>query len=83
LDGNLQDELRKEGTAFDIMIVVVAKEYQGKGLSQLLIAESEKLGCAKGFRYSYCQASNFKTAKSLMRQGYSKLIEIDLGEFVV
>lgn len=38
LDQNLQAELKIEGTALDIMIIVVKKEYQGKGLSNLLIA---------------------------------------------
>jgi hypothetical protein len=38
MDPGLQAELKIEGTALDIMIIVVSKTYQGKGLSNLLIA---------------------------------------------
>jgi GNAT superfamily N-acetyltransferase len=63
------------------MIIVVKKTYQGNGLSKLLILESETIAKSKGFTYCYCQASNFKTGKSLAKNCFTKLFEVDLKEF--
>ena len=60
------------------MILSISSHYWGKRLSIPLINMTEIIAKEKGYKYVYCLASNVKTSKSLQRNGFNKIHEIDL-----
>lgn len=80
-DEKLQPILSQSGVLMDIWGVAIKRNHFGKRILSKMMGGNLLLGQEAGFAYSFCYASNFKTALSLSRLHFHKISDADARSF--